>query len=63
MMTSQENIFIRSQNITNPNIFYEFLNDQLALGKLSQYILEHSIKNKNDINSVLEYLKGKINHH
>ncbi|BGI52889.1 MAG: hypothetical protein HamCj_12420 [Candidatus Hamiltonella defensa (Ceratovacuna japonica)] len=62
MMTSQENIFIRSQNITNPNIFYEFLNDQLALGKLSQYILNNSIKNKNDINSVLEHLKYRINH-
>ncbi|ASV32863.1 hypothetical protein CJJ18_00500 [Candidatus Williamhamiltonella defendens] len=62
MMTSQENIFIPSKNITNPNIFYEFLNDQLALGKLSQYILNNSIKNKNDINSVLEHLKYRINH-
>lgn len=61
-MTSQENIFIRSQNITNPNIFYEFLNNQLALGKFSQYILNNSIKNKNDINSVLEHLKYRINH-
>ncbi|WP_339051491.1 hypothetical protein [Candidatus Hamiltonella endosymbiont of Tuberolachnus salignus] len=53
IQTSLKNNFI----ITDSNIFYQFLNDQLALGKLSQYILNNTIKNISDIDNILNKIK------